>query len=236
MQLVTEGQPARPRYFEHDARRNREAHPLFDEREAPRLLSIDRLLELRSNGTQVLDTRPPDEFALAHVAGSINVGLDGRFAEFAGAVLDPQAGIVLVCDPGSELESKLRLARVGFDDVEGALADPMVAFLDHPEVVAQARRRTAHELDGATLVDVRGPGETELGSIPDARLIPLARLLDDLDDLDRDAPTVVYCAGGYRSSIAASVLRANGFTDVADLIGGYAAWQDSQMAAERPSQ
>ena len=188
---------------------------------------------------QVLDTRVPDEFALAHVRGSINVGLDGRFAEFAGAVLDPQLGVVLVCDPGAELESKLRLARVGFDDVRGALADPLVAFLDHPEVVAQATRRTPAELDGERLVDVRGPSETEAGTIPGARLIPIARLLDELDTLDKGAPTTVFCAGGYRSSIAASVLRASGFRVVSDLIGGYSAWADAQaqtMELERPSQ
>ena len=235
--LVTEGQPARPRYFSYDARRNTEAHALFDERDAPRLVSLERLLELQSEGVQLLDTRSPDEFALGHVRGSINVGLDGRFAEFAGAVLDPRAGVALVCDPGAELESKLRLARVGFDDVRGALADPLSAFLEHPEVIAQATRRTPAELDGEMLIDVRGPSETENGTVPGARLIPLARLLDELDTLDKDTPTVVYCAGGYRSSIAASLLRANGFTSVSDLIGGYAAWADAQtMELERPSQ
>ena len=237
VQLVTEGQPARPRYFSYDAHRNTELHPLFDERDAPRFVSIERLLELRTEGVQILDTRSPDEFALAHVRGSINVGLEGRFAEFAGAVLDPQAGVVLVCDPGAELESKLRLARVGFDDVRGALADPLATFLEHPEVIAQATRRTVAELDGETLVDIRAPGETEAGTIPGARLIPLARLLDEMDTLDKNTPTVVYCAGGYRSSIAASLLRANGFRSVSDLIGGYAAYADSQtMELERPSQ
>ena len=233
VRLVSEGQPLRPRYFSYDARRNTEARPLFDERDAPRLVSIERLLQLQSEGVQVLDTRGPDEFALGHVRGSINVGLDGRFAEFAGAVLNPDAGVVLVCDPGAELESKVRLARVGFDDVRGALADPLAAFVEHPEVIAQATRRTVAELDGETLVDVRGPGETETGTIPGARLIPLARLLDELDTLDRDAPTIVYCAGGYRSSIAASVLRANGFRSVSDLIGGYGSYT---MELERPSQ
>ena len=236
VQLVTEGQPARPRYFAFDALRNREAHALFDERDTPRMLSIERVLALQADGVQVLDTRPPDEFALGHLQGSINVGLDGRFAEFAGAVLDPRSSVVVVCDPGAELESKLRLARVGFDDVAGALADPVAAFLTRPEVVAHARRRTPDELDAAALVDVRGPGETALGTIPGARLIPLACLVDELDSLDHDAPTVVYCAGGYRSSIAASVLRANGFSDVSDLIGGYGAWADRQIALERPSQ
>ena len=237
VELVTEGQPARPRYFSYDAQRNREAHDLFDERDAPRLVSLERLAQLHAEGVQILDTRTPEDFALAHVRGSINVGLDGRFAEFAGAVLDPNAGVAIVCDPGAELESKLRLARVGFDDVRGALADPLVAFLEHPEAIAQASRRSAAELDGQTLVDVRSPSETESGTIPGAHLIPLARLIDELDTLDRDAPTVVYCAGGYRSSIAASVLRANGFRDVSDLIGGYGAWAESQtMELERPSQ
>ena len=237
VRLVSEGQPLRPRYFSYDARRNAELHPLFDERDAPRLVSLDRLLELHAEGAQILDTRSPDEFALAHVRGSVNVGLDGRFAEFAGAVLDPRAGVVLVCDPGAELESKLRLARVGFDDVRGALADPLAAFLDRPDEIVQASRRTVTELGDATLVDVRGPGETADGTIPGARLIPLTRLLDELDTLDRDAPTVVYCAGGYRSSIAASVLRANGFKSVSDLIGGYGAFADGQtMELERPSQ
>src|SRR5205814_10517198 len=112
----------------------------------------------QSESVQILDTRGRGECALAHVRGAINVGLDGRFAEFAGAVLDPRAGVVLVCDPGAELESKLRLARVGFDDVRGALADPVAAFLEHPDAIAQGSRRTVAELAGETLVDIRGPG------------------------------------------------------------------------------
>jgi len=227
--LVNEGQPARPRYFAHDAHVNREERPLFDERDTPHLLSIERVLELREQGAQLLDTRSPDEFSLAHLQGSINVGLEGRFAEYAGAVLDPSAPIVLVSDPGTELEAKLRLARIGFDNVAGALADPLLVFVQHPELVGQAMRRTASDLRDAVLVDVRGPAETERGIVPGARVIPLARLVEDLDQLDPDAPTIVYCAGGYRSSIAASLLRAHGFRDVSDVIGGYAAYE--QLAA-----
>jgi hydroxyacylglutathione hydrolase len=231
--IVTEGQPARPRYFSFDAERNREAHALLDERDAPRPMSLTRVLALQADGAQVLDTRAADDFALGHLLGSVNVGLEGRFAEYAGAVLDSARPIVLVSDPGSELEAKLRLARIGFDDVAGALADPLIEFVAHPEHVGQAKRLTADELADQTVIDIRGPGETEGGYVEGAKLIPLPRLLDEFGSLDKTRPTVVYCAGGYRSSVAASVLRANGFTDVADVIGGYGA---IQMARSRPSQ
>lgn len=231
--LVTEGQPARPRYFSYDAERNREAHTLLDERDAPRPMSLSRVLALQAEGVQVLDTRSTDDFALGHLVGSVNVGLEGRFAEYAGAVLDSRTPIVLVSDPSTELEAKLRLARIGFDDVAGALADPLVEFVAHPEHVGHARRLAADELDDQVVVDIRGPGETEGGYREGAKLIPLPRLLDELHELDPSQPTVVYCAGGYRSSIAASVLRANGFVDVADVVGGYGA---IQMARARPSQ
>jgi hydroxyacylglutathione hydrolase len=222
--LVNEGQPTRPSYFAYDAHRNREARPLLDEEGAPPVLSLDRVLELQRDGAQVLDTRSADDFSLGHLRGSINVGLAGRFAEYAGAVLDPSTPIVLVCDPDTELEAKLRLARIGFDNVAGSLADPLLAFVDHRDVVQQASRLAAGEIDGQHLIDIRNPGETKLGTIPGAREIPLARLADELDTLDPSAPVVVYCAGGYRSSIAASLLRARGFTDVSDIVGGYAAW------------
>ncbi|MEO7371103.1 MAG: rhodanese-like domain-containing protein, partial [Ilumatobacteraceae bacterium] len=139
--------------------------------------------------------------------------------------------IVLVTDPGHEEEARIRLARIGFDTVLGVLDQPRLTFLNHPEVVRTASRLTAgqvaerrNSLSGLQLVDVRGPGEVESGMIPTATHVPLPELLDLLDGLDPQAPTVVYCAGGYRSSIAASTLRSHGFTDVSDLLGGYAAW------------
>ncbi len=232
VRLVNEGQPARPDYFAFDAHRNREDRPLLDERDAPRLLSLARVLELQRDGAQVLDTRAPDEFALGHLRGSINVGLGGRFAEYVGMVVDATTRLVLVCDQGAELEAKVRLARIGFDDVIGVLADPLLVFVQHPEVVEQTSRVAAEDLaSDAVVVDVRNPAETEGGTIPGARTVPLARLRDELPTFDPGAPTVVYCAGGYRSSIAASLLRANGFRSVADVIGGYGAWE--QLARRR---
>ena len=155
----------------------------------------------------------------------------GRVAEYAGDVLRPDDEIVLVCDPGTELEAKVRLARIGFDGVVGHLADPVLAFLTSPDAVVRSSRLTAVELaermqtiPDLVVVDVRNPGEVAAGAVPGSVHLPLAQLLDRIAELDPARPTVVHCAGGYRSSIAASALAAAGFEDVSDLLGGYDAW------------
>jgi len=163
------------------------------------------------------------------------VGLEGRFAEYTGEVVTPSTQIVLVGEPRTEGEARTRLARIGFDNVIGALDDYVAAFIDHPELVEQASRLTAEELaerratvSDLQVVDVRNIGELEeSGTVPGAVNIPLAQLVARLGELDPTTPTVVFCAGGYRSSIAASTLRANGFTDVSDLLGGIGAWAGS---------
>ena len=230
--LVTEGQPLQPMYFSYDAQRNRQAHALLDEAELPAPLTLEELVARRDAGTAVLDTRDPLDFAAGHLRGSVNVGLHGRFAEFGGDVLAPDRPVVLVSEPGTELEAKVRLSRIGFDRIEGALADPVRALLQHPEVVEPSSRLTVAELDdrdgkmdALQIVDVRNPGETAPGVIPDAATLPLPQLTARMSELDPARPTVVYCASGYRSSIGASVLAAAGFDDVSDLLGGYEAWK-----------
>jgi hydroxyacylglutathione hydrolase len=175
-------------------------------------------------------------FAAGHLRGSVNVGLGGRFAEYAGEVMAPQTPIVLVAPSGHEAEAKVRLARIGFDRVLGALEHPVDTFMDHPELIEPLSRLSVetlsqrmHEVPNLVLVDVRNPGEAALGTIEGSRTISLPALLSDLDQLDQTAPTVVFCAGGYRSAIAASLLRSHGFMDVSDLIGGYDAWQTTQQ-------
>ena len=106
MAVVTEGQPIAPPYFSSDARRNREQRPLLDEQQSPPPLSMSEALAWQADGTVVLDTREPADFAAGHLRGSVNVGLGGRFAEWAGDVLRPDQDIVLVCEPGRELEAK----------------------------------------------------------------------------------------------------------------------------------
>ena len=228
---VTEGQPVRPHYFTFDAQRNRQAHRLLDETVIPPALSLAQVLDRMDSGAVPLDTREPADFAAGHLRGAINVGLLGRFAEWAGDVLDPDREIVLVGDPATALESRVRLARIGFDQVVGYLADPPQLFMDRPDLVEASSRVTIEQLaelvglePNVQLVDVRNPGETAFGVLTGARVIPLARLVDSLDELDDQAPVVVNCAGGYRSLVAASLLRHVGFSDVSDLIGGFGAW------------
>jgi glyoxylase-like metal-dependent hydrolase (beta-lactamase superfamily II)/rhodanese-related sulfurtransferase len=233
---LTEEQPPRPRYFEFDALRNREQHPLLDEN-APPLLDIADVYKHARAGAILLDSRGQADYASGHLRGAVNVGLQGRFAESVGIVLSPDRDIILVGDPALAQESKTRLARVGFDRVIGQLRDLAGVLAQRPDLVATANRLTSGQLGellslqaGLQLVDVRNPGETTDGVIPGAREIPLPTLTDSLASLDQTAPVVVYCASGYRSLVAASVLRVAGFDDVSDLLGGYGAWQDANAA------
>jgi hydroxyacylglutathione hydrolase len=230
--IVTEGQAAAPLYFSFAATRNRAARENLDEDSAPTALTWSEFQKHVSDGAIIVDSREPDEFARGHVRGSRNIGLSGRFAEYVGEVVRPSESIVLVSTPGTESEAKVRLARIGYDKVLGVLADPVRAMLEHPDDVRIASRVSAQQLESLsgsmndlTVIDVRGPGELEEGAVAGSKHIQLASLLERVSELDPTSPTVVYCAGGYRSSIAASTLRSLGFLDVSDLIGGYGAWR-----------
>jgi rhodanese-related sulfurtransferase len=215
----------------YDAVLNRKDRALLDETAPLDALDYATATRLVDEGAILLDGRSPEEFARGHLVGSVNVGLDGRYAEFAGSVVPSDVDIVLVADPGFEIESRNRLGRIGFDRVVGYVADPFAVMAAHPDRTARASRLTVPEferrraeIDGLQIVDIRNPGEVAIGSIAGSTALPVGQLPGRLDELDPDAPTVVYCAGGYRSSVAASVLRRAGFTDVSDVIGGYGAW------------
>ena len=186
----------------------------------------------------MIDGRPADLFASGHLRGSINVGLDGRFAEYAGDVLRPGEAVIVITDPGRENEARIRLARIGFDHVLGALSDIGQVLTTRPDLAEQAPRVTAAELatwrredPSLQIVDVRNPAECADGIVEGSLNLPLPTLLDRFHQLDPARPTVVYCAGGYRSATAASLLRSRGFTVVADLLGGYAASTGTYLAA-----
>ncbi len=237
--VVTEGQSTAPAYFAYDAAQNRKQRDLLAETEPPAALSLDEVLERQRAGAVVLDVRERADFAAGHLVGSVNIGADGRFAEYAGSVLDHDTPMVLVADGGTELEAKIRMGRIGFDNVVGYLADPIRAFVEHEDVVGRQTRLTVTQLEERSdsvsdlvILDIRQPGETALGTIDNAVTIPLFELKDRLGELDPDRPTVVYCAGGYRSMIGASYLRSHGFADVSDLLGGYDAWTGATEDAE----
>lgn len=229
--LVTAGQPAAPDYFVYDAVLNRRPHDVFDPAHHARPLNLAEAIRLQQNGAVLVDARDPLEFAAGHLTGSLNVPADGRFAETAGTVVRPDEQIVVIAPQDREEEIVLRLARIGFDHVAGYLREPEGAFLDAPDRVAPASRVTAPQLAAAlhqplppVLLDVRNPGELAEGAIPGAWHIPLAQLPHRLTEIPPNRPVVAYCAGGYRSSVAASLLRRAGHTDVSDLLGGYSAW------------
>ena len=238
MKLVTEGQPPAPGYFVYNAILNRKDRELLDETQVPTAMSYDDVRAAMARGAILVDGRTPEEFAQGHLRGAVNVGLEGRYAEFAGSVIKPDVDIVLFTEPGRELEGKNRLARIGFDRVIGYLAEPYQVMLSHRDDVQIASRLTApafgersSQVADLQLVDVRNPGEAAAGMIPGAVNIPVGQLPDRFGELDPAKPTVVYCAGGYRSSVAASLLRQRGFADVSDILGGYNAWEAATQSA-----
>jgi hydroxyacylglutathione hydrolase len=231
VEAVTQGQSVAPLYFLFAATKNRQAHELFVDSGDIAKMTLDEVLKAQLSGAVIIDSRDDMSFAAGHLRDSVNVGLSGRFAEYVGEVMKPGTPIILVCELGTESEAKMRLARIGFDNVVGALNNPVRVFVENPAHVEQQSRLSVaafndriNTVSDVVLVDIRNAGEVELGSIPHALHISLPSLLTRIDELDKSKPIVVFCAGGYRSSIASSLLKSHGFTDVSDLIGGYSAW------------
>ncbi|WP_304106111.1 rhodanese-like domain-containing protein [Mycolicibacterium bacteremicum] len=234
--MLTAGQPAAPAYFAFDAAMNKRVHPLLHPERTVLEMAPERMrFALVEAGVRVIDARSVEDFAAGHLRGTINVGFDGRFAETGGMVAEIGEPIALITYPGEEQQAALRLARIGSDDAIGYLnvgpgGQFPAAFAD---LVQTAPRITVAALDAlladdaVTLIDVRNPGEREDGAIPTSVHVPLAQLRLRAAEVPTDKPIVVHCAGGWRSSVAASLLRANGIEQVSDLLGGYHAWANA---------
>ncbi|MBI5341452.1 MAG: MBL fold metallo-hydrolase [Mycolicibacterium rufum] len=236
--MLTAGQPAAPAYFASDAAMNKRIHPLLQADRTVPEMTPQQIRAALDAGVRVLDARSVEDFAAGHLRGTVNVGFDGRFAETGGMVADVGEQIALVTYPGDEQQAALRLARIGSDGAIGYLtvAGDGQFPAELADLVQAAPRTTVTELDellaedAVTLIDIRNPGEREGGAIPDSLHIPLAQLRLRLDEVPDDKSIVVHCAGGWRSSVAASLLRANGIGRVSDLLGGYNAWADAHAA------
>ena len=238
LQMVTAEQPEAPPYFTYDAILNTKEHATLEQTldEVLKPLPLAELMARMDAGAQVLDVRDPAEFSAGHLAGSVNIGLGGQFASWAGTVLDREQPILLVASPGMEKQATTRLGRIGFDHVGGYLDLGMVALESHPERVARTPRIAATTLAeqmastaAPLLLDVRADKERKDKFIEGSLHIPLNHLRERVGELPLDRPLVVHCAGGYRSSIAASIIKRHGNPDVSELIGGIAAWEKSGL-------
>jgi rhodanese-related sulfurtransferase/glyoxylase-like metal-dependent hydrolase (beta-lactamase superfamily II) len=238
IRLVTADQPDAPPYFTYDAILNTRERPTLDQNlaQALRPVELAEVLEMGDAGAQILDVRDPAEYAKGHLAGSINVGLGGQYATWAGTVLDRARPIVIIAEPGREEEAAMRLGRIGFDHVRGFLRGGMEALSSRTDLVWPTERMAApmlaEELAGADapwLLDVRGPNEWKAQHIEGGVNIPLNHLQERMAEIPRDRRIAVHCAGGYRSSIAASILHQHGITQLTEMAGGLAAWNAARL-------
>ena len=217
VQELTSGLAAPPRYFPLDAELNRIGPSSLSD-EGPALLTADAL----PAGALILDVRDAGAFGARHIDGAINIGLNGSFASWCGALLPFDAPIVIVAaDAESAAQAVIRLARVGIERVAGYIA----AIDDYP--ITPLAQLTVQELrdEAPAVLDVRRRGEFAESHVPGARNIPLDELPERLGEIDRDHPLAVICAGGYRSSIASSLLARAGFANVHNVQGGTDEWR-----------
>jgi hydroxyacylglutathione hydrolase len=194
---------------------------------------------MREAGAVVLDTRPAAQFGTGHVPGSLNIGLGGQFASWAGSLIAPEKPIVLVTEDEDHVpEARTRLARVGLENVGGYLAGGLLAWHESGRPVAATEQISVDELrhriaqgEAGQLVDVRRPGEWQAGHIAQARHLPLNQLTSLAAELDREKPVTAICAGGYRSSIATSLLEQQGCRRIVNVVGGMTAWNNARFEA-----
>jgi len=236
--LLTADQPDAPPYFTFDAILNTRERVTLDKNleEVFNPIELDEVIRLGDAGAQILDVRDASEYAKGHFAGSINIGLGGQYATWAGTVLDRAKPIVIIAEPGREQEAALRLGRIGFDHVRGYLRGGMQALADRPDLVSPTERvnaqAVAEELaiaDPPLILDIRNPREWASKHIAQSVNLPLNHLQERISEIPRDRRIAVHCAGGYRSSIAASILHRYGITNLTEMAGGLAAWEAAKL-------
>jgi hydroxyacylglutathione hydrolase len=242
VRMMTTGMPAAPNYFSRDAEINRTGASALEALPRPQALTPEAVWEqMQQQDALVLDVRAAADYGTAHIPNSLNIGLGGQFASWAGSLIAPESKLIIVAEDGTKAEEAvLRLARVGLENVRGFLQGGMDAWLQSglatatvPQItVAELHRRLEAE-PNLQIVDVRRSGEYADGHVPSARLAPLAELDSNaLDWLDPQQPVAVICAGGYRSSAATSLLESRGFRQLYNVSGGTSAYVEAGYAVE----
>jgi glyoxylase-like metal-dependent hydrolase (beta-lactamase superfamily II) len=231
VRLLTDNLPSRPEYFAQEVDLNRRGATPLSELPPLAALTAPEVLRLQNEGAVVVDTRPAIQFAVAHVPGSVHIALTGQFASWAARILGLDTPLIIAGEDAEHIrESQMRLARVGIDNVVGYLADGVVGWIKNgfeldyiPQITVQdfiELRDT--EPSRIAILDVREPGEVATaGSLENSVNIPLGSLKSRAPELDPEKLWVVHCKGGYRSSIATSLLRRAGLRDIANLTGGF---------------
>jgi len=233
---LTSNLPARPDYFLKDAEINRTGAPALSDLAPLRAITPAALKAMLDDGEIVLDVRTGDEFAAAHVPGSVNIALSGQFATWAATVLGLSSHPVLIAGSNEQLEeARIRLARVGIEAMDGYLQGGVEAWKQAGFPVASLSQMTVSELNARLpsgemqVLDVRRAPEWETAHIENATWWPLDNFKIAPPEMDHNAAIAVHCKSGYRSMIACSLLQRAGFGNVTNVVGGFDAWQEAKM-------
>ncbi|WP_121352416.1 MBL fold metallo-hydrolase [Flavisolibacter nicotianae] len=242
IKVVTEGLTDPPQYFPINAKINKEGYESFHDmlETALRPLSVDVVKKALQEDSILLDTRPAAQFTMGFIPDSIFIGLEGRFAEWAGSLLPFDKNIVLVTEEGMEKEAVTRLARVGFSKIEGYLAGGFEAWRTAGEPIDMVIDVEADELamdlpfdENLVVLDVRRPAEYADGHVKGALNVSLNELADpaNMSNLEEDQNIYVHCAGGYRSVVAASLLKRQGIHNIRNVLGGWGKIKEEKKIA-----
>ncbi len=238
IKIVTADQPEAPDYFTYDAVLNTKERLTLDEslEETLNPLNLNQVIKLKEKGAQILDVRDPMEYEGAHLAGSINIGLGGKFATWAGTIIERDKPIVIIAKTECVKEAVIRLGRIGYDHIAGYLKGGMESLLSRTDLLKRTERITSLTLSDKILsdnppilIDVRTVNEWESGHIKGSINIPLNQIKERISEIPKDKELVVQCASGYRSSIALSLIEKQNLSNISDLVGGISAWQAAKL-------
>lgn len=238
---VTEGLAPPPSYFFEDARINMQGYSPYNEvMDAGQQPLSPAEFEAQMSDALVLDTRIPNDFERGFIPGALNIGLNGQYAIWVGTLVDINQPLLVVAAPGKEEEAIRRLARVGYENVKGYLAGGMEAWSESGRKTQEVRSISAEEfagemkMEGVRVLDVRKPGEYATCHLAEADHFPLSKLLQSSHELDPAGNYLVHCAGGYRSMIAASILKMRGVEHVSNVLGGFKSIREQGLPIVKP--
>ncbi len=228
IKAICDDQPAAPAYFFKDAAINKHGYENFEKVLSASMdpIPCEKVKRETGENAVILDTRTAEEFSKGFIPGSINIGLNGEFAVWAGTLLEFNTPLVLVTPPGKEKETVTRLARIGYENILGYLEGGIDKWTEEKNTLDSIKNITVSELADLMdsgkyrLLDVRRPAETEKNSVIESHAVPLSGLQAEIDLLDKKNKYIVYCAGGYRSMMACSILKREGFKDIINVAGG----------------